>query len=233
MLERFRLERVLPWSGRSRFFEASDVRHPSRRVVVKTVDPDAPNAAWLLDRLRREVTLGARLGDTAGWVALHDFGEDVLVMELVEGAPLGDAVPLGGWSFGAARERLAALADAVAAAHAEGIAHGELTARKVLVGASGGVKLLDLGAGTVGMREAIAGDVEALGALIYLAMAGRPPPEPLDADDGPRTERPPDLKLVRPDAPSPVAELVLACMHRDPSRRPSSARDVRDALRAL
>lgn len=233
MLDRFRLERVLPWSGRSRFFEASDVRYPSRRVVVKTVDPDADNAAWLRDRLRREVALGARLADTAGWVAVHDFGEDLLVMELVEGVPLDDAVPLGGWSFGVTRERLAALADAIAAAHAEGIAHGELTARKVLVGASGKVKVLDLGAGTVGVREEIALDVEALGALIYLAMAGRLPTEPPDADDGPRTARPPDLKLARPDAPSPIAELVLACMHRDPSRRPCSAREVRDALLAF
>lgn len=165
---------------------------------------------------------------------------DVHVLNDTRRSALARAVDTGplrrhplGWSFGVARERLAALADAIAAAHAEGIAHGELTARKVLVGASGKVKVLDLGAGTVGMREEIALDVEALGALIYLAMAGRLPPEPPDADDGPRTARPPDLKLARPNAPSPIAELVLACMHRDPSRRPCSAREVRDALLAF
>lgn len=240
VLERFRLERPLPWRGRSRFFEASDVRSPARRVAVKTVDPLTPSAAWLLDRLRREAQLGVRVASSGqrGWLPLFDYGDDLLVMELFPGVPIDEAVPLGGWDFGEARARLTAVAQTLSVAHAQGIAHRELSPRKVLIGVRGDVRLIDLGAGSVGAREGILEDVRSLGALLYLAMSGRAPPtleqpnEPA-VEDGPITQRPPDLKLVRPEAPSPAAELVLACMHPDPMRRPESASEVADALRSF
>ncbi|MCZ7677946.1 MAG: FlgO family outer membrane protein [Sandaracinaceae bacterium] len=78
-------------------------------------------------------------------------------------------------------------------------------------------------------------DVYALGLILYELLTGRLPFEaesPLAVAVMRTHEAPPDPRTFA-SIPDPIAELVLACLARDPDARPSGAAAVRDALRAL
>ena len=95
---------------------------------------------------------------------VEEGGEDVLVLELVEGEPLSAAM-----ARGLDREQQLAVAegipDALAAAHRLGIVHRDLKPHNVMCTASGGVKVLDfdlahrVGEATVdAAREGVGGE---------------------------------------------------------------------------
>jgi serine/threonine protein kinase len=143
------------------------------------------------ERFRREARTAAALRHPH-LAAIHDAGDDYLVMELVEGAPF-EQRPRD--------ERLRLLVQAargVGAAHAAGVTHRDLKPANVLVGPEG-AKVVDFGlahlenssltseGATLGTPlymapEQIEGgpvsprtDVYALGAMLYEVLAGHPP----------------------------------------------------------
>jgi serine/threonine-protein kinase len=76
-------------------------------------------------------------------------------------------------------------------------------------------------------------DIYALGAMAYEMLSGRPPfvglgPVRLIAAHVTEQVRP--LLEVSPTVPPDVANLVMRCLEKDPTQRPQSAADVRDAL---
>jgi serine/threonine protein kinase len=78
----------------------------------------------------------------------------------------------------------------------------------------------DAALGPVGPRT----DVHGLGAVLYALLAGRPPYQG-DA-------RGAALAALRPDVPADVTALCERCLERDPGRRPATAAEVGEALRA-
>jgi serine/threonine-protein kinase len=117
----------------------------------------------------------------------------------------------------------AQVAGAIAAAHAAGLAHGGVTADRVVVGplepipgadrprpAEGATAtLLDLGLVPAGDP---ADDLRGLGAVVYRMLTGRDPA----ADDLP-------LDHARPDVPPAVRAAVNGLLQADPVLRPSAA----------
>jgi hypothetical protein len=79
-------------------------------------------------------------------------------------------------------------------------------------------------------------DLYALGAMLYEMVCGRPPfvGDESVAIIGQHLNTPPvSPSWHRPDCPPGLEALVLRLLEKDPSRRPESAREVREALQAL
>ena len=118
-------------------------------VVYEALDPDLGRKVALkvlkegsLARLRREAMAAAKLRHP-NVVAVHEVGPDFIVMDLVEGRTLSEALP----SL-ALQERLRilhAIAGAVASAHEQGVVHRDLKATNVILDRSGRPVLTDFG----------------------------------------------------------------------------------------
>lgn len=115
---------------------------------------------------------------------------------------------------------------ALSAAHALGVVHGDLVARNVGLVARGEhyvVKLVSFGMAPLwatGLEQTRAGDVLALGALVYQMATGRRPPHN------------PPPPSVHAELPHAFDEVVLRCLRPDPASRWASVDDFLTALRA-
>ena len=120
------------------------------------------------------------------------------------------------------------IADALAALHAAGQVHGGLAADAVVLDATG--RPVVMGAGLAGARaiadgalpDAPAGDMRALGAILYLLVTGGAPASPPVAP----------LTLVA-GIPPALNGLMLALLSDDPRRPPPPAAATADRLRAM
>lgn len=183
-----------------------------------------------------------------------------LVLEYVEGAcSLHEEIQAGRMNW--LRALWVAVDTARGLAYAErraGLVHGDLKPLNLLLTPEGSVKVADFGlslsralaeaqdgetlAGTVGYlapemyfedpRRTARTDVYAFGATLFEAVTGRQPFPP----DQPwlnRTQAPPDPRRADPALPVPFADLILACLARDPGDRPGGFRELVPALEAL
>lgn len=218
-------------------------------VALKRLRPGA--GADAVDALRREAAV-LRTLDTPHVVRLRDVvgsGDGsgaVLVLDHAAGGSLAALLARrGALDPGEVITLAAPLAQALAAAHARGLVHGDVSPSNVLFTADGMPLLADLGvARLVGdwaeqgtaeyLDPAVAGgaplspasDVWALAAVCHHALAGSPPHEGAAVDDvlaaaadGGRAP----LGLLAPGAPRLLVEAVEAALQRDPGDRPDAA----------
>jgi tetratricopeptide (TPR) repeat protein len=119
-----------------------------RYVALKVLPPDAAGDPERRHRVLREARAAAQVRH-ANVVTLYDIlehaGEDILVMELVEGRTLSDLLRTERPPLERALKWLEAVADALAAAHARGILHRDIKAANVMLATDGTIKVLDFG----------------------------------------------------------------------------------------
>src|SRR5689334_3467349 len=122
---------LLGSGGMGEVYKATDTRL-GRTVAIKFLK------GAHLERLEREARAIAALNHP-NICTIHDVGPDYLVMEYLEGSPLGAPVPLEN-----ALRLAVQIAAALEAAHAKGIIHRDLKPGNIFV-TQAGVKLLDFG----------------------------------------------------------------------------------------
>ncbi|MFD8418275.1 protein kinase [Streptomyces sp. NPDC059466] len=247
---RYRLVGRLGEGGMGRVYLA---RSPGGRpVAVKVINDHLRHDEHALSRFRREVeTLGTvRSAYTASLIdAELDAPPYWLATEYVPGPTLHTAVTTHGpLPADLARIMLAALAEGLDAIHVRGVWHRDLKPHNVILSATG-PQLIDFGIarnsgpsdltqvgsamGSPGYiaPETITGsetgpgaDVFALGATLAFAVTGRPPygDGSFAAVSYRSVHGEIDLRGVEPG----VAELISACVHSDPARRPGLQRIV-------
>ncbi|MER7566352.1 serine/threonine-protein kinase [Streptomyces sp. NPDC097941] len=258
---RYRLLAKLGHGGMGTVWRAKD-ETVDREVAVK--EPRLPDhlpereQGNAFERMRREARAAARL-DHPSVVNVHDVavvdGRPWIVMELVQGRSLGDALQEG--TLGAreaARIGLEVLG-ALEAAHAAGILHRDVKPDNVLLGRHDRVVLTDFGIAQIegetnltdtggfvgspefiapervlGQRPGPASDLWSLGVVLYAATEGVSPFR--------RSNTPATLQSVLnatpappAAAPGPLADAINGLLQKDPAHRPNAAQ-VRALLEA-
>ncbi len=119
-----------------------------RYVALKVLPPDHAADPERRHRMLREARAAAQVGHP-NVVTLYDIitanDEDILVMELVEGRTLSDLLRKERPPLDRALTWLAALTDALSAAHAKGILHRDIKSANVMLANDGTLKVLDFG----------------------------------------------------------------------------------------
>jgi serine/threonine protein kinase len=143
----YRIESLLGTGGAGVVYLASDPRL-RRRVAIKTIDRSRIDGR-AGDSLLNEARIAAALNHPS-ICHVHEVGEvdgePFIVMELVDGVSLASLIPRDrGVSFEVAMSYAIQIVDAVAHAHRQGIVHGDLKTRNIMIGPTGSVKMLDFG----------------------------------------------------------------------------------------
>ncbi len=147
VLGHYRILRLLGEGGMGAVYEAEDQKL-GRRVALKILPPELVGHADRRARFEREARAIAAL-QHPNIVTLHAIeeadGHLFLVMERVEGKPLGQRIPSGGMDLQEFLNLAIPLTEAVAAAHAQGITHRDLKPANVIVDLEGRPRVLDFG----------------------------------------------------------------------------------------
>jgi hypothetical protein len=133
--------------GMGEVYRARDTRL-AREVALKTLPSDVAADPFRRSRFEREARAVAALNHP-GVLALHDVGDadgvSFLVTELLEGETLRERLLRGPASCERALEWAAAVADALAAAHEQGIVHRDVKPENLFLTHDGRLKILDFG----------------------------------------------------------------------------------------
>ncbi len=173
--DRYRLGKQVGSGGMSVVFDAHD-EILQRQVAVKLLIPHPPTDPALPHRLLLEARAVASLRHpnitTVFDFGMHRTGDGTLipylVMELLDGELLSDVLQLGRMPWREAVGVCAQLAAALAAAHAAGIVHHDVTPANIML-TSTGVKILDFGISALAGDAQLGVDGEIVGTAAYLA----------------------------------------------------------------
>ncbi|MET7473102.1 serine/threonine-protein kinase [Streptomyces sp. NPDC005648] len=250
---RYRLAESIGSGGMGRVWRAHDeVLH--RAVAIKELTAalyvSESDQERLLARTRAEARAAARINHSAV-VTVHDVlehdGRPWIVMELVEGHSLADAVKERGRVEPAEAARIGLwVLRALRAAHSAGVLHRDVKPGNVLIGHDGRVLLTDFGIAQIegdttitrtgevvgsvdylapervrGHDPGPASDLWALGATLYTAVEGRSPfrrTSPLGTMQAVVEE-----EAAEPRYAGALGPVMAALLAKDPAARPSAA----------
>ena len=266
---RYRLEALIGRGGMGEVWQGFDLQL-ERPVAVKVLLAHvvaAPQMAQALVRFRREGKAAAKLSHPA-IAGIYDIGEHeghpFLVLELLQGEDLRavlDRSPRG-LPIGLVLDYAVQVTDGLAAAHAAGIVHRDITPANLMLLRGGKVKICDFGIArledaTAGLSadgarigtikymppEQIEGktidqqaDLYSLGCTVFHLVTGQ---VPFPGDDlrtvalRHLTVPPPSSRSLCSLVPADLDVLLLKLLAKDPAQRPSSAAAVAMELRAI
>src|SRR3954470_644168 len=148
-MSRYRIIQELGSGGMGVVYEAEDLRL-HRRVALKFLSPELSRDPRVAAQLEREARAASALNHQ-NICTIHDIdesdGERFIVMELLQGRPLGGLPRDKPLDPPAICDLARQIADGLDAAHRHGIVHRDVKPANVFVTADGTAKLLDFGLG--------------------------------------------------------------------------------------
>jgi serine/threonine protein kinase/tetratricopeptide (TPR) repeat protein/TolB-like protein len=256
---RYRIEALLGQGGMGRVYKAYD-KDLDRTVAIKVVRDGAIGESDALKRFKQELVLASKISHK-NILRIHDMGDvgglRFISMAFVEGKDLQHIIrenpkmPL---------DRLLnfsrQIAEALAAAHAEGVVHRDLKPQNLLVDKNDQIFVCDFGLaksfeeGAIGMTrtgaflgtprymspEQVEGkpadgraDLYAFGLILYEMVIGDVPftgESTLKVMYQRIQEKPKSPKLLRPDLPNWLVKIIMRCLERDPNDRYQNAYEI-------
>jgi eukaryotic-like serine/threonine-protein kinase len=257
---RYRLERVVGRGGMADVHAAHD-EVLDRPVAVKLLAPRFLDDAQFIDRFRREAQAAASLNHP-NIVAVFDTGthegRPFIVMELVRGRSLQQAIAAGGLTEDRALEVCAEVCSALQFAHQRGLVHRDVKPGNILLADDGTVKVTDFGiaraidADTVTQTAAVLGtaaylspeqaqglpvdarsDIYSLGVVLYEVLTGA---QPFQGDSAVTVayqhvqELPRPPRDFDPSISSAAEAIAVRAMAKNPANRYADADAMRDDL---
>jgi eukaryotic-like serine/threonine-protein kinase len=256
---RYRIDALLGQGGMGRVYKAYD-KDLDRTVAIKVVRDGAIGESDALKRFKQELVLASKISHK-NILRIHDMGDvgglRFISMAFVEGKDLQHIIrenpkmPL---------ERILnfsrQIAEALAAAHAEGVVHRDLKPQNLLVDKNDQIFVCDFGLaksfeeGAIGMTrtgaflgtprymspEQVEGkpadgraDLYAFGLILYEMVIGDVPftgESTLKVMYQRIQEKPKSPKLLRPDLPNWLVKIIMRCLERDPNDRYQNAYEI-------
>jgi serine/threonine-protein kinase len=256
---RYHIEALLGEGGMGAVYRARD-KELDRRVALKLLQPGLMANPDAVQRFKQELLLASRISHK-NVLRIHDLGDvdgiKFISMAFVEGQDLFALVRRCGGKLPVDRAVVIArqIAEALEAAHAEGVIHRDLKPQNVLVDDAdhvyvsdfGLAKSLDSAASSMTHAGQVLGtprymapeqvegktvdhraDLYALGLILFEMTTGG---FPFDADStlqlmyGRTRQKPKNPALLNPEIPGYLARIILKCLEKEPFRRYQTARD--------
>ncbi|MGH2792454.1 MAG: Stk1 family PASTA domain-containing Ser/Thr kinase [Actinomycetota bacterium] len=156
---RYRVSGLLGTGGMARVYRARD-ELLGREVALKVLNERLSSDRSFVERFRREAQNAAGLNHP-NIVALYDYGDEdnryFIVMELIEGRSLGEAINDDGALMPERAAEIASdAAKGLARAHHAGIVHRDIKPHNIMITKGGQIKVTDFG-----IARALGGDAEA------------------------------------------------------------------------
>jgi serine/threonine protein kinase len=262
---RYVIEDLLGAGGMATVYRARD-RFGARSYALKVLNEEFAQDARIRERLVREGKHAQRIAHP-NIIEVYestqtDDGAPCLVMELLSGQSLAEAITHQALPMTRALPILIQVSRALGRAHDFGVLHRDLKPENVFLSKGDHVRLLDFGiafsaadARLTNMGEVFgtpqymaperlrghgsddpSSDLYALGVLVFETLSRQLPFDaPTPAGWLLVHERGPAPRLdeVLPSAPKDLADLVARLLAKDPAERPSDAHQVRAALVAI
>jgi serine/threonine protein kinase/Flp pilus assembly protein TadD len=256
---RYRIESLLGQGGMGRVYKAFD-KQLDRTVAIKVVRLGVMGSEEALQRFKQELLLASKVSHK-NILRIHDMGEagDVkfISMAYVEGQDLHQILhDTPNLPFERALNFARQLAEALAAAHAEGVVHRDLKPQNILVGKDDHVYVSDFGLAksfeddAAGMTrtgaflgtprymspEQVEGnpadqrsDLYSYGLILYEMATGEVPftgDTTLKLMYQRTQQRPRNPKLLNPNLPDWFAGVIMRCLEKDPATRYQNATEI-------
>jgi len=256
---------ILGQIGEGGFGAVYQAYQPSidRHVAIKVILPEYANDPEFIQRFEREAQFVARL-EHPNIVPLYDYWRDqegaFLVMRLLRGGNLSQALREGAWSLEQSARLLDQIATALDFAHRQGVVHRDIKPENIFFDEEGNAYLSDFGiakalakpsdltmAGDIigsllyispeqaqSKPVTIQSDLYSLGVVMYVVLTGQHPYR----DETPASlllkqiQQPlPALSDLRPDLPVDLDDVLQQMTAKEPADRYPNAQAYADAFR--